>query len=107
MLNSENLDIMDDIMNALLQTDTYFKMVKSYPRVAEAEQRIESQIERMGLSRGDSEALSSAAFELASAYEELGIIYGMRVATSVKHVCENPTEYGALVLARVEKGKSA
>lgn len=100
-----NVQIMDDIMNGITQTDVWERIKQEDPMILKAEAQLEKALERVeGLIPRDLYAeLSDAASGALSAMGDAGILYGMHVVFAMQDVAARPADLSRHVLDRMEK----
>lgn len=85
-MKKEYLEIMDDMMNAVTQSDPLERMVMRDPWIKRAEANLHTQID--GLQ--NYEEIEDAVLDLANAYERVSVMYGIMVAQAIQAVSRNP-----------------
>lgn len=94
MIDEKALSTMADIMIGIEQTDEWTELQVNDPGIKAAESRLNRALEvaEVHLPREAYMELSDAHCEVVSAYNDIAILYGMRVAEVIRHMTENPAE---------------
>lgn len=94
MIDEKALSIMADIMDGVEQTDEWKDIQMSDPGIKAAEGRWNRALEsaKSYLPRTLFNELSDANCGEVSAYSDVAILYGMRVAAVIQAVAANPAE---------------
>lgn len=103
----ENLEIVDDIMDQVTQTDFWDSIQRTNPMIKEADDHLSALLNKLKATSSENlvEKVRAAAWELSNAFCYPAILYGMRVAQALQEVTLDPI--GAIAylreLAQAEK----
>lgn len=109
MLNKMELNIMDELMQAITQTDAWSDLQRNDPLILRAENELNGVLERVRplIPKELFIELSDCALgAIASAYGEAGILYGIRVADTIRDAAADPIAVAEHVLQRTERAAS-
>lgn len=98
------LGIMDDVMCAITQTDEWQRIQLKDPRILEAEKelnRVLVQVRPFLPGNLMDELENSARGSIATAYGEVGILYGIHVADAIHAVAAKPTLLSRRIMERL------
>ena len=107
MIDKKALSIMADIMDGVEQTDEWKDIQMGDPGIEAAEGRWSRALERAKtyLPRELYNELSDANCGEVSAYSDVAILYGMRVAVVIQEVTANPAAMTRFWLERQEANR--
>ena len=98
----ENMEIVDDIMNAVTQNESWVKIQQTDPMVKEAEDKLDACLDKLkGVVADDLiEELWDAALNLSCAYDYPSILYGVRVAQALHATAQDPVTLSRHIMER-------
>ena len=104
MIDEKALSTMADIMDGIVQSEEWEELQMNDPGIEAAEGRWSRALERAKtyLPRELYNELSDANCGEVSAYSDVAILYGMRVAAVIQAVTANPAAMTRVWLERVE-----
>ena len=104
MTDKRALSVMADIMDGIEQTDEWKELQMNDPGIKAADSRLNRALEAAEkyLPRKGYAELADAHCGVVSAYSDVAILYGMRVAAVIQKVTESPSEMTRYWLERVE-----
>lgn len=99
----DSIDIMDDIMNYVSQTDFWNNIQLTDPMIQNADEELTAQLAKLKgiVPDGQIENLRSRAWYLVNAFTYPAILYGMRVAQAIQDVTADPAALSQRILDRV------
>lgn len=103
-MENVKVQIMDDVIQALIQTDKWFEIQGNDPMILHARANYERVLEKVKpfVSRELIQELDEAALMWASACDFPAILYGILVADSLRSVVASPSDLSKAILARME-----
>lgn len=104
MIDKKALSMMANIMNGIEQAEEWKDIQMGDPGVKDADSCFNRALEAAEkyLPRKVYAELSDAHCDVVSAYSDVAILYGMRVAAVIQEVTANPAELTRYWLERVE-----
>lgn len=101
----ENLEIVDDVMDRVTQTDFWTRIQLTNPMIKEADDRLSALLDKLKATSPENlvEEVCDAAWELSNAFCYPAILYGMRVAQAVQEVTLDPNALSQYIMDRVAK----
>lgn len=99
----DSIDIMDDIMNYVSQTNFWNNIQLTDPMIQNADEELTAQLAKLkGIVPGRQiEDLRDHAWYLVNAFTYPAILYGMRVAQAIQEVTADPAALSQRILDRV------
>lgn len=100
----KNVKMMDDLMNAIIQTDMWMTEQKQNPQVLKADQQLNAELQGIRGMVPDEvyHRIVDATHEYAAAFEHAAILYGIHVADAIHDVAGRPSDLSRHILARVQ-----
>lgn len=97
-----NVQLMDDLMDGITQTDAWLTEQMQNPEIREAKRLLDEALEAIAGMVPDEayHALEDATCRYASAYETAAILYGIHVAEAMRDVSSRPSDLSRQILAR-------
>lgn len=101
----ENLEIVDDIMDRVTQTDFWNNIQLTNPMIQEADEQLEAQLTQLDgiISNRQIDEIRSHAWYLVNAFTYPAILYGMRVTQAIQEVALDPNSLSQYIMDRVAK----
>ena len=105
---SENMEIINEIVCGIMDTEMWGKIATEDPRIKAAEAEVSTMLTRYcpALPKQQRGKIEEATCEMGSAYADAAFLYGMHIAQALQAVAANPFEYSAYVLDLI-KGRRA
>jgi len=103
-MNRENLSAMDELMNALVQTNIWMTMQQNDPFVLAANERLDEALEAVkdAISSEQMNELRDALGDCTCAFEFVAILYGMQAVLTIKSV--QPDDLSRFIYERTNGG---
>ena len=107
-MQDKNVQLVDEIMQTVTQTDVWTEELTNDPVIKEAEEEVEAVMEEV---RGYIPLelflrLDEAIAYKSVAYHEPAILYGMRVAYALMDVCRRPSDLSRSIMERVKEARA-
>lgn len=101
----ENLEIVDDIMDRVTQTDFWNNIQLTNPMIQEADEQLEAQLTQLDgiISNRQIDEIRSHAWYLVNAFTYPAILYGMRVTQAIQEVALDSNSLSQYIMDRVAK----
>lgn len=102
-------EIFEDVVDSIMQTEEWFQITMSNPRINEAEKKLSALLESIKgqIPEDVYNQLMDATAETSVAYTEAAILYGMSVANTLYELAANPNVYSQFIINRMAKRGSA
>jgi len=99
----KQLEIMDDIIGAISDTNEWRRIQMEDPSILAAEEKVGGILDRVKplIPRELFMQLSDAITEVGTAYHDPAILYGIQVAQAIHDVVLNPTALSRHILNRI------
>ena len=99
----ENLEIVDDIMDQVTQTDFWDSIQRTNPMIKEADDHLSALLNKLKATSSENlvEKVRAATWELSNAFCYPAILYGMRVAQALQEVTLDPNALSQYIMDRV------
>lgn len=106
---SENVEIIHSIMDGILQTEKWEKILMEDPQIAAAESQLRAAMEAVSAQvpkavRGE---LESAIVWTQNAFVDAAVLYGISVAQTIQTFASSPAGYTAYVLNCIRESEAA
>lgn len=99
------LRAVDELMNAITQTDAWFEAMENNPAITRTENNVNEIIRRLGLSPEQENKLTGAFAEELSAYSDAATLYGIYVSGALHYGAAHSDKVAAVVEARLKEGR--
>lgn len=105
---NENMEIINEIVCGVMDTEMWGKIATEDPRIKAAEAEVSTMLTRYchALPKQQRGEIENAICEVGSAYTDAAFLYGMHIAQALQSAAANPSEYSAYVLDLI-KGRRA
>lgn len=107
---NKNLDLMDELLSVLTQTEEWENRQGTDPQIKAAEKELEVALKNVShfVPREVYKPLEDGAImSVVNAYAEAGILYGIQVADAIHAAAANPNALSQHILNRVAAQKAA
>ncbi len=101
-MTKADINIMDELAQAALQTETWFKRIHADPYIQRTENAWTAMVERLGLPFTQEDDLTEAQSGVVNAYVNAAFLYGLHVAHAVQVVSGKPMGVSMAILDRIE-----
>lgn len=106
---SENVEIIHSVMDGILQTDKWERIISEDPQIAAAEGKLRAAMEAVAARvpkavRGE---LESAIVWTQNAFVDAAVLYGINVAQTIQTFASSPAGYTAHVLNCIRESEAA
>lgn len=106
---SENVEIIRSVMDGILQTDKWEKILMEDPQIMAAESQLRAVMEAVSARvpkkvRGE---LESAIVWTQNAFVDAAVLYGINVAQTIQTFASSPSGYTAHVLNCIRESEAA
>lgn len=99
------LEIMDEILCALVESKAWNRIDRMDPRIKQAEEELSNELDALNLSRDQRDEVEEAITTQCSACIEAAIIYGMYVMQSIQQTIKEPELLSKHILERIKEAK--
>lgn len=101
----ENLEIVDNVMDRVTQTDFWNRIQLTNPMIKEADDQLSALLDKLKATSPENlvEEVRDAAWGLSNAFCYPAILYGMRVAQAIQEVALDPNALSQYIMDRVAK----
>ena len=108
MKKDANIQLMDDLMNGIIQTDEWENIQNADPVIAAAFERFSKALDEVKsrITREQYVELSDAVCHYVASFDTAAILYGMHIATSIRDIAARPADLSGYILRRMNGGKA-
>ena len=107
MNRNTNIQLMDELMGCITQTDEWGSICWNDPAIVQARVRFEKALKCVEslIPREHYTELADAAAGELSATGDAGILYGMHIVFAMQDVASKPSELSRHILSRIEANR--
>lgn len=105
MTNREKIQLTDEMMDAITQTEYWASIQLHDPIIRQADEQWKKLLE--GLPWHLRNSISNAACEVVSSYCDAAILYGIYISNALQYGAAHPADVSQYILDRIEKGRKS